>query len=358
LKKLSYRAVLTTKTEIYLGSLDEIHLQIKKRHFRSTRKIHLVLDEGLPEEHKINVIRKLEEIGKEIEIFYLPSGEDAKRFETVGNLVKNMIISGLTRNDKVVVVGGGAVLDAGNFAASIALRGIKSVLIPTTLLSMIDASIGGKTGLNVNSIKNQLGTFYQPEVIIIDSQFLKTLPEEEIKSGLGEIIKTLLLLGDSRTLLRFEKNPLDEEVIFKCIRYKSSIVKMDPYETKKRREWLNFGHTIGHALEASNVGKIKHGIAVACGLFYEQLMAEIYFEEQGLSIKKVSPLIKRLLSASGISLLKTNPNEIIPLFKYDKKVRESSEVRFVYLKDVGKPSILKVSENDFQWLFERAIEEV
>jgi len=355
LNKLSYRTVQTTKTWIYIGELGQSIQKTRKNHFQNTKKIHLLIDSGLPETLKIKVIKNVESLQLDLEIYYLPAGEDAKTIEAAAQLLREIILNGCTRNDKVLVAGGGAALDAGNFIASVALRGLKSILIPTTLLSMVDASIGGKTALNIDAIKNQIGTFHQPEAVFVDIEFLDTLPEDEIQSGIGEIIKTLLLIGEKRIIKKFFENPLGEEIIFNCIRYKSKIVRADARETRGKREWLNFGHTLGHAIEASNAGKVKHGVAVASGLYYEQLMAECYFVEQGIEIKRFTPLINQMLSSSGLDLIKIKAGELLPYIKFDKKIKEDRQIRWVYLRDYGRPAILKLPEEEFKSLLERVL---
>lgn len=353
MKKVSYRTAITTKTFIYVGELDQALKKVKKNHFHKTEKLHLLIDSGLPESQKIKVIKNVESLERSFEIYYLPAGEDAKTIESAVQLLREIILNGCTRNDRILVAGGGAVIDAGNFAASVALRGLKTVLIPTTLLSMVDAAVGGKTALNIDSIKNQIGTVHQPEAIIADIGFLSTLPHEEVLSGIGEIIKTLLLIGDKKLFRKFHENALDEEIIFNCIKYKSKIVKADPLETKGKREWLNFGHTLGHAIEAAKAGRVKHGIAVASGLYYEQLMAERYFDEQGIEIMKLTPRISQMLSSSGLGLIKIKAEELVPYIKYDKKIKHDRQIRWIYLREPGRPAVLKLTEEDFKSLLER-----
>lgn len=353
---ISYRTVLTTKTSIYTGYLGDQLKKYKKRHFPNNSKLILLIDAGLPETHKTQVLSLLSEIADDFSYFFLPQGEDSKNPEVCFKTIREIILQKVTRKDRVVVVGGGAVLDAGNFMASIIHRGLKSILIPTTLLSMVDASIGGKNALNIDSIKNQVGTFHQPEAIFIDLNFLKTLPDDEFKSGLGEVVKTLLLDGNKKLLYRLVNEGLDESIVQACIRYKAKVVRQDPFEKKGKREFLNFGHTVGHALEAATGERIKHGFAVAVGMFFEQKIAETFFLNKGNTvIEPCSDKIKTTLEKLGIFQMLPELKEIHPFLKFDKKIKEEKTVRFVYLEKPGKPKILNLDENIFIEIFEKVI---
>lgn len=354
---ISYRTSRTTKTYIYTGDLEKLLNRYGKRHFRKGRKVHLLLDEGLPEEKKAYISSQIENFIAEFDIHFLPPGEDSKNAETVVKLLRQIIQSQIKRSDIVVVAGGGAVLDAGNFIASVLLRGVSSILIPTTLLAMVDASIGGKNALNVDTIKNQIGTFHQPEAIFIDPQFLSTLPEEEYKSGLGELIKTLLLFSKKSEIEKFLENNVDKKLIEKCVRFKAKIVTQDPFEKKGKREILNFGHTLGHAIESATAGMLKHGIAVAIGLYYEQRIAEEYLREKGLEIENISSVIYKLLKTLGMERELTKKYSISTFLKYDKKIKETGSVRLIYLEKFGKPRILSMKEEEFLDFYERILNE-
>lgn len=350
--KLSYRTIAKNRTEIIIGNLSEAFKKLKASLVRKDSRIHLILDSGLPENQSLYAIQSLFEDSENYEVYRLPACEDAKRIEVVINVCREIILRGAKRSDLVFIIGGGAVCDAGNFAASLILRGLDSVLVPTTLLSMVDASIGGKTAVNVNSVKNQLGTFYQPKAILIDMEFLKTLPEKEIKNGLGEVIKTLFLSGEEEKFFKGKKDIVSEKLLERCIRYKARIVKQDPFEKKGKREFLNFGHTIGHALEASSQGAINHGTAVAVSLYWEQRMGEVLFPEE--TNAGISKKIKNVLDYYGYNLDIVRDYDFLPFIKYDKKIREESYIRFVYLKSKGKPAIARVEKE----IFENTIKEI
>ncbi|MBC8167424.1 MAG: 3-dehydroquinate synthase [Bryobacteraceae bacterium] len=213
-------------------------------------------------------------IGVSAEVLFFPAGETNKRFEHVEALAERMVALGADRSSALMAFGGGIVNDMGGFLASIFMRGIPVIQIPTTLLGQVDAAVGGKTGVNLRGGKNLLGTFHQPSAVLIDSEVLSTLPEREYRSGLFEVIKhgviaspELFELLDSKRedVLAQEPSAVDY-IISESVRIKASVVSMDEKESDLRRT-LNFGHTIGHALEAeTGYSRLLHGEAVSFGM--------------------------------------------------------------------------------------------
>ncbi len=199
-------------------------------------------------------------------VFLLPQGEQAKSLLYVKNLCSWFLSRGVEKDSLVVAVGGGSVGDLVGFCASVYKRGVKLLQVPTTLLSQIDSSIGGKTAIDLGGIKNAVGTIYSADTLI-DTEFLKTLPESEMLNGYGELLKYRMLSPEIDEIA--ESAPL-EKVIEACVSYKMSIVERDMQDNGERR-LLNFGHTVGHALELYY--KLSHGVAVANGLYYETLLA-------------------------------------------------------------------------------------
>ncbi len=195
-------------------------------------------------------------------VFTMASGEEAKTLATVGMLCRSWATWGLTRRDVVVAVGGGVVTDTAGFAASAYHRGVAVVHVPTTLLGMIDAAIGGKTGVNLPEGKNLVGAFWQPHGVLCDLDVLETLPPREFRSGLGELVKYRFLPGGDG----LDGLPLDEQVAT-CIRIKADVVASDEREGG-RRAILNYGHTLAHAIETAGTYDMRHGEAVAVGLVY------------------------------------------------------------------------------------------
>ena len=195
----------------------------------------------------------------------LKAGEKHKNLKTIQLILKTLQRLGFTRSDTVVGLGGGVVGDMAAFASSIYMRGIRYVACPTSLLAMIDSSVGGKTGVDFLGSKNMVGSFYQPSLVICDTDCLKTLPEREIKNGMGEAVKYAVLTGDEEMLDDCLSENKAEKFIAKCVTAKKEIVEADEKD-KGVRALLNLGHTFGHAIEKLSRFKIAHGVAVAMGI--------------------------------------------------------------------------------------------
>lgn len=195
----------------------------------------------------------------------LKAGEKHKNLKTIQLILKTLQRLGFTRSDTVVGLGGGVVGDMAAFASSIYMRGIRYVACPTSLLAMIDSSVGGKTGVDFLGSKNMVGSFYQPSLVICDTDCLKTLPEREIKNGMGEAVKYAVLTGDEEMLSDCLSADKVEAFIGNCVTAKKEIVEADEKD-KGVRALLNLGHTFGHAIEKLSRFKIAHGVAVAMGI--------------------------------------------------------------------------------------------
>lgn len=233
-------------------------------HLNLQRRVLIVTDSGVPAIYSQTVAKQC----KEPIICTVESGEGSKSLEMFGTLLKKMLENGFSRNDCVVAVGGGVVGDLSGFVASAYMRGIDFYNIPTTLLSQIDSSIGGKTAINFQNVKNIVGAFYQPKKVLIDSELLNTLPKRQISNGLAEAVK-MALTSDSELFDIFEKGDIEasiDEIIVRSLNIKKSVVEQDEKESGLRKI-LNFGHTIGHGIESSeNMSELYHGECVALGL--------------------------------------------------------------------------------------------
>jgi len=205
--------------------------------------------------------------GVEQRTFLMGAGETAKDLETVEDLCRQFSRWGLTRADVVVAVGGGVVTDTAGFAAAAYHRGVRWVAVPTTLLGQVDAAIGGKTGVNLPEGKNLVGAFWQPSAVLCDTEVLETLPPREYRSGLGEMAKYHFLGGEALIDCNLE------ERIARCVAIKAEVVAGDEREGG-RRAVLNYGHTLGHALETAGHYDLRHGEAVAIGLVFAAVLAQ------------------------------------------------------------------------------------
>ncbi|MDA0771663.1 MAG: 3-dehydroquinate synthase [Cyanobacteria bacterium] len=298
----------------------------------------------------------------------IADGEEAKNFITYQLIIQKLLSLNFERKDTIIALGGGVVGDTVGFAASTYYRGINYVQIPTTLLSMIDSSVGGKTAINVPEGKNLIGTFYQPNMVHIDSYCLRSLPEREYKSGLGEMVKYALLgmewdhlIGDSffehlinnaDAIVNKDHDVLNE-IIDHCLRIKSGIVAQDEKE-KGIRAYLNLGHTFGHAIEElTEFKRYSHGEAVAMGI----ISACYLSEELGYFKEKYTTQIKGLMDKLGISYTipkDLKAKDLIDAFRYDKKV-EAGKTRFIIPKsNIGRVEIVsKVDDSALKAAIER-----
>lgn len=227
------------------------------------RKVLIVTDSGVPTEYVSTVSASFENCF----VFTFPQGEASKNFDTYRQICERLMDLSFTRKDAVIAVGGGVTGDMAGFAAATYMRGIDFYNIPTTLLSQVDSSIGGKTAIDLGRIKNIIGAFHQPKRVIIDPDVLSTLSDRHLKNGLAEAMKMGLTM-DKKLFEIFEKGEAEEridEVIERSLRVKKRVVEEDEKETGLRKV-LNFGHTVGHGIEASAFGELYHGECVALGM--------------------------------------------------------------------------------------------
>lgn len=234
------------------------------KYFNLNRRVLVVTDTGVPKEYG----QKVAEQCKEAVICTVEMGEGSKSLDTMSKLLSAMLEGGFSRKDCVVAVGGGVVGDLSGFAASVYMRGIDFYNIPTTLLSQVDSSIGGKTAVNFGNVKNIVGAFYQPKGVIVDPELLKSLPKRQMSNGLAEVIK-VSLTSDKELFHIFEKGDIEkdlDEIIIRALNIKKEVVEADEKEQGIRKV-LNFGHTIGHGIEAGgNSEGLYHGECVALGM--------------------------------------------------------------------------------------------
>lgn len=275
---------------------------------------------------------------KNVRAIFIPEGETSKNMETIIKIISRLIKLRFERFSHLVAFGGGVVGDITGFVASIYKRGVPYIQIPTTLLAMVDSSIGGKTGVDFGGVKNAVGSFYQPEKVIVDVGFLKTLPVREYKNGVAEIIK-YGFIKDPDIFELVEKNIT--KAIYRSISIKLEVVEKDERELTGLREILNFGHTVGHAIESSFNYRIPHGAAITTGMVAESFISHIY----GLRseyLEFVTSTIKRF--KLGI-INNLEPRKILMAIENDKKIRSGS-LRCVLLKKPGMAYVRKVEKRD------------
>lgn len=287
----------------------------------------------------------------ESEIIEIEAGEENKVIDTCVGVWEALSELGADRKSLLINLGGGVVTDLGGFVACTFRRGIDYVNIPTSLLSMVDASIGGKTGVDLGLLKNQIGVISNPKMVIINTDFLSTLPKSQMRSGFAEMLKHGLIHDKNYWSKLTNLNSLYEEdldqLIFDSIEIKKQIVEQDPTE-KHLRKTLNFGHTLGHAIESYSLSgqelkPLLHGEAIAVGMVLECFLSS---EITAFSIKKTMQVKQEVYKIYGkVSLPENSFSSIIELLKYDKK-NEHGNINFVLLKAIGEPVIdCKVDNN-------------
>lgn len=296
------------------------------------------------------LVKTLEALGQKVRLVILPDGEVYKTWETLQKIFDALLESGADRKSTLIALGGGVIGDMTGFAAASYMRGIRFIQVPTTLLSQVDSSVGGKTGINHPLGKNMIGAFYQPQAVIADLDTLKTLPPKELAAGLAEVIKHGAI-ADAEFFSWIEKNTQSlnacdpksmEHAVLRSCEIKSQVVALDEKEGGVRAT-LNFGHTFGHAIEAGmGYGEWLHGEAVGCGM----VLAADLSVRAGRLTHEDSNRIKNLVTALK---LPTTPPKLgitryLDLMSVDKKA-EDGEVRYILLDGIGHSTIKTVNES-------------
>ena len=290
--------------------------------------------------HAPSLQRALEGAGWRVaDVVEIPAGERSKSLQTYAWVVERLARAGMTRDGALFALGGGVVGDLGGFVAATYMRGIALVQLPTSLLAMVDSSVGGKVGVDLPEGKNLVGSFFRPRVVVADLGWLETLPAREVSCGLAEVIKMGLLSGggyfaDLDRVQAARAGDLDalQALILHSIRFKAQIVAKDELE-KGRRAILNYGHTIGHGLEAAADYALPHGEAVSAGM-----VAAAHLSRERLGTDLVS-LHEDLLRTAGLPLEvpTVEPERVLSAMGRDKKRRAGDEYSFVLLEEVGRP---------------------
>ncbi len=306
-----------------------------------TRALALITDDTVRELLTEDLVRILREAGFRAEVFSFLPGEASKRMATVVELARSMVRAGFDRKSAVLAVGGGVVGDMAGFLASIYLRGVPYIQVPTTLLAQVDSSVGGKTGVDLPEGKNLLGTFYQPRRVYIDYGVLATLPLEHFRNGLAEVVKYGCIW--SRELFEFLESQRPriflydpevlEQLIYESCRIKAEVVSRDEREAGLRRV-LNFGHTLGHALEAALNYEILHGEAVAVGMVAAARLSEVL----GVAAEPLAERLESLLAGLGLPTRLpggVSPERVLDFLSADKKVWHG-RLTMVLLKRLGE----------------------
>ncbi len=321
------------------------------REVTKSNKIMIITDDNLNRIYGKKIISILERENFEVNIFAFQHGEKSKNLQICQSAYEELIARKFSRSDLIIALGGGVVGDLAGFVASTYLRGIDFIQIPTSLLATVDSSVGGKVAVDLPQGKNLVGSFYQPKLVIIDCELLKTLPKDFFKDGLGEVIKYGLIYDKDLfcTLMNF-KNEEElfsdiDEIIYRCCDIKRRVVEKDQFDTGERM-MLNFGHTIGHAIEKINgYDQITHGIAVCIGM---NLITRLS-EDKGLTKRGTSDEIVKILKKYNIKseILINDKKQIYECILIDKKNLNDS-LNIILLEEVGKAFIHKTDISFFE----------
>ena len=313
------------------GLLDRVDIEITKV-FKGS-KIFILTDDNVNKYYGEKVYSKLIKAGYEVKKHVLPAGEETKSFFTLPEVYNQLLDFKLTRSDLIITLGGGVIGDLGGFIASTYLRGVSFVQIPTSLLAQVDSSIGGKVAVDLEKGKNLVGSFYHPRTVLIDPLVLKTLDKRFLIDGMAEVIKYGCI--KDKELFEYLQNIHDENelinkigiIIYKCCDIKREVVEKDEKDTGERM-LLNFGHTIGHAIEQYyNYAKYTHGEAVAIGMYNICLMSE----KHGLTKVGTSKIVKDILEAINL----------------DKK-NLGKNLNLIILREIGNSEIYKTTNEFFK----------
>lgn len=283
------------------------------------RKVLIVSDDGVPPSYA----RELSAKCKVPVVYVIQSGENHKNLETMQSLFQVMLDNNFNRKDCVVALGGGLVGDLAGFTAASYMRGIDFYNIPTTVLSCVDSSVGGKTAVNFGGVKNIIGAFWQPKKVLIDEELLKTLPARQVSNGLSEALKMSLTFDKNLFDLFKNENPLDniERIIQRSVELKANVVEKDEKEAGLRKV-LNFGHTIGHGIELCSEGSLYHGECVALGMIC-------------MSSENVRNLLLPVLKKLNLpTSCKINSEKVLECVKHDKK-GSGGKITCILVNEVG-----------------------
>ena len=322
-----------------INNSNELILPFCKGH-----NIAIITDDIVDRLYGSFLYNKLKEGNYSIIKYVFPNGESSKNIHTLSNILEFLAENGFKRNDYLIALGGGVVGDITGFAASIYMRGINFIQIPTTLLSMVDASVGGKTAIDLKSGKNLAGAFWQPSLVICDTNIIKNLPDEIFREGMGEVLKYDVIsnLGIFENVFEKRLNENLTSIIYNCIDSKRCVVEEDEYETKGIRKVLNVGHTFAHGLEKLSNYKISHGIAVGTGLVWE---AAISYRIGICSLDTFESIKRAVQECNLLISFDYNFEDLINAMKKDKK-NDDSEISFMLPVKLGNCVEKKISDLD------------
>ncbi|MDE5764466.1 MAG: 3-dehydroquinate synthase [Ruminococcus sp.] len=346
MKKISVRTNCPYDVIIERGSLKKAGKLISG--VIGSKKTAVITDDTVNSLYADTLVKSLEENGFDVSVFVFPHGEQSKNLTVLGNIYDFLCEKRITRSDFIIALGGGVVGDITGFAAASFMRGIDFVQIPTTLLAQVDSSVGGKTAVDIAGGKNLVGAFKQPALVICDSDTLRTLPESEISCGMAEVVKYGMIRDKKlfEILENHDISTIDEvmdDIVYTCIDIKRDVVENDECE-KGERKILNFGHTLGHAIEGwHNYTDYTHGMGVSAGMC---------MITQRLCSPEITERLKKCVELYNLPTSTEAPmSELLPYCSTDKKC-ESGSISFIVCNEIGRAEIKKVTVTEFEKLME------
>lgn len=337
------------KQKIIYGGLTALNVELQKDVWSGAKYV-ILLDENTFQ-YCLPMLISQVEVLQEAEFIEVPVGEECKSLEVAAQVWQTLLEGEADRNTVIVNLGGGCVSDLGGYVASCYKRGMRCINVPTTLLSMVDASIGGKTAVNFGGIKNSIGTFHEAEIVCIERSFLDTLPEAEILSGRFEMVKTAVVSDYDLYKRTMADNTLTQKMIGNVARIKHRVTVADPYDYGIRHI-LNFGHTFGHAIEVYS--GLPHGVAVGMGMKMAMYLSTKKVGLDAEVYKSYSQWLKGIVNAAHCQLPTYNLKDIekmLPLMRNDKK-NADGVIRCVLLQKPGEAIIdVYVSDNEIRDAF-------
>lgn len=323
--------------DIYIEEGLLFHLNKYIKNVYKEKKIFIITDDKVASFYLDTVVNSLSS-DYEVDYVIIPNGEESKNINVYADVCEKLITKGIRRNYLLLALGGGVVGDLTGFIASTLFRGLPYIGVPTSLLSQMDSSIGGKTGIDFNGRKNIIGAFKQPLMVLIDPNSLNTLEKCEFNNGMGELIKHGAI-GNKKLLNMLVSKPcINEDIIYESLTVKKKLVELDEFDLKERM-FLNFGHTFGHAVELK-LG-YKHGEAVAVGM----LMALKMGIDLGVTEKYCYDLIENVIKLYELPCDLLDYKDYLKDAIYDKK-NLAGKVRFILISDIGKPFMYEIKEEE------------
>jgi len=315
------------------GIIEELKIQVSP--FLDNNQVVIIIDKKVNKLYGETILKELKDL--DVLLIDVTSKEDNKSFDMAQTIINKMVDNNINRKATIISIGGGVIGDLSGFVASIYLRGINYIQIPTTLLSQVDSSVGSKVGVNIKGCKNQVGSFYAPKLVLIDTNMLDSLTKREYNNGMAEVIKYGFTL-DKVLFNKLEELSI-EEIVYKCCKIKARITYID-FKEKSLRKKLNYGHTLGHAIESHyKFKKYKHGEAVAIGMFRIAL---------NYSSDEVTRQLVEKLNHYQLPVVDTVSNkDLIELIKKDKKANQDN-IDIIVVDKVGKSSIKNIKINELK----------